>query len=74
MKVEIKDYGKIGNPYELDLRVALTTIEDLENDIHDNEKIVWEGSSNDMPKNISDLHYYKAVMGHPAIYYVISDK
>ncbi len=71
MKIEIKDYGSIGYPKKLELKLVKTTIDDVKNNIHDNEEILFEGPSENLTQELSDLHYCKIELGRPTVYYVI---
>ncbi len=73
MKVEIKDYGSIGVPRLLNLKVIKLAYEDLINDKYLDGEVLYEGVSEEIPTDIAKLHYYKLTLGNSTVYYVIKN-
>lgn len=73
MKVDLKDYGIIGFPRLLNVKVLKISLEDLQNNNYQNTSELFCGKSEDMQPDISNLHYYKISLGNPTIYYVVEE-
>jgi len=52
MKVEIKDYGSIGVPRLLNLKVIKVAYEDLINDKYLDGEVLYEGVSEEIPTDM----------------------
>lgn len=63
MFVSFKKYGKIGVGHLLDIKV-------LKND----KDLIYEGSIDDAPEEIRNMHYYKVtILDNITTYYVYTD-
>lgn len=71
MKVDIKDYGTIGVPRLLNLKIYKIDYEDLINNNFQNAEVIYEGKSEEIPEEIANMHYYKITLGNPTVYYVV---
>lgn len=74
MVVEIKDYGTIGYPRLLNLKVMKIAYDDLVKEEYEKAIEIYSGKSEELPEEISRYHYYKIQLGNPTVYYIISEQ
>ncbi len=57
----MKTYGKVSEFRKMTVKVIL------------DDKVLYEGSVDDAPSDIKDMHYTKALLGKPTEIYVVKE-
>ncbi len=74
MNIEIKRYMPINRFRVGNIKVIQISLEDLKQDNLEKGTIIYEGSIDDAPTEITNLYYYKVLLGKPVIFYVCEEK